>query len=254
MTEGSSPRELGALIGAIGPFIRWATSPQIERRIGDPNASDFIFGNPHDLALPEYVEALTRGTVPRDPTHFAYKMNEAGATSVVAGSLRERFGIPFETDDVFMTNGNFAGLSIALRAVCDPEDEVIFVSPPWFFYEVLILACPAVPVRVLADRNTWDLDLDAIERAITPRTRAIIVNSPNNPTGRIYPPETLDGLARILATASDRNERPVYVLSDEAYNRIVFDDRPFPTPLAHYARSFLVYTYGKTHLAPGSRL
>jgi aspartate aminotransferase len=109
-------------------------------------------------------------------------------------------------------------------------------------------------VRVLADRATFDLDVEAIAAAITPRTRAIIVNTPNNPTGRIYPAETLDALARVLTEASDRNGSRIWLLSDEAYHRIVFDDRDFVSPVTRYPWSFLIYTYGKTHLAPGSRL
>jgi aspartate aminotransferase len=172
----------------------------------------------------------------------------------VATSLRERFGIPFEPRDVFMTNGNFAGIAVALRTVVDPGDEVVFVSPPWFFYEVLIQAAGATPVRVRADRRTFDLDIEAIERAITTRTRAIIVNSPHNPSGRIYPTAQLDALAEVLTAAGARTGGPIYLLSDEAYNRIVYDDAVFPTPVAHYDRSFLLYTYAKTLLTPGSRL
>jgi aspartate aminotransferase len=82
----------------------------------------------------------------------------------------------------------------------------------------------------------------------------VIVNSPHNPSGRIYPPEVLDALARVLTEASDRNGRPVFLVSDEAYNRIVFDGRTFPTPVTRYPYSFLLYTYAKTLLAPGSRL
>ena len=107
-----------------------------------------------------------------------------------------------------------------------------------------------VPVR----RDTWDLDLAAIEAAITERTRMVIVNSPNNPTGRIYPPETLERLGEILRAASGRNGRAVYLLSDESYSRIVYDGRDFPTPTRFYADSFLIYTYGKTLLTPGTRV
>jgi aspartate aminotransferase len=130
----------------------------------------------------------------------------------------------------------------------------VFVSPPWFFYESLIVGGGMTPVRVYADRTTFDLDLGAIAEAITPRTRAVIVNSPNNPSGRIYPPSTLEALAGILTEAGERNDHRIWLLSDEAYNRIVFDGRDFPTPTAFYPRSFLVYTYAKTQLAPGSRL
>lgn len=246
--------EVVRLRETLAGFEAFLTDSEWMRRQGEPGIADFVVGNPHDLPLPEYVDALAAAAVPRGPDWYAYKMNEPEATESVASTLRGRFGIPFEARDVFMTNGNFAGIAIALRAVVDPGDDVIFISPPWFFYEVLVQASGATPVRVLADRETFDLDLEAIERAISPRTRAIIVNSPNNPTGKIYPLETLERLAEILSEASERNGRPIYVLSDEAYNRIVFDDRAFFTPLAHYPTSFMIYTYGKTHLAPGLRL
>jgi aspartate aminotransferase len=145
-------------------------------------------------------------------------------------------------------------MAAVLRALCDPGDEVIFVSPPWFFYETLIVSAGARPVRVLADRETFDLDLVAIGDAITERTRALIVNSPNNPSGRVYPRDQLDALAALLASARERHGEPIHLLSDEAYNRIVFDGRPFATPLESYPHSSLLYTYGKTHLAPGNRL
>ena len=246
-----SPR-MGVLFDVIGPFVTWASRPDVRGASG-PGIANFMFGNPHDMAPQAYVDALVRGSTPTAADHFAYKMNEEQATGVVAASLTERFSLPFDAQDVFLTNGNFSGLSICLHAVTGPGDEVVYVSPPWFFYETLILESGATPIRVPADQETWDLDLDAIAAAIGPRTAAIIVNSPNNPTGRIYPRETLDALARILTEAGERNGRPIYLLSDEAYNRIVFDGRAYPTPVASYPWSFYIYTYAKTHLAPGLR-
>jgi aspartate aminotransferase len=247
-----SPR-IGVLSDAIGGFVSWASRPEVWAANG-PGVSNFMFGNPHDMAPQRYVDALVAGSTPTSPDHFAYQMNEEGSVGVVAASLGERFGMPFAPEDVAMTNGNFSGLSICLHLAAGPGDEVVYVSPPWFFYETLILEAGATPVRVLADPSTWDLDLPAIADAIGPKTAAIIVNSPNNPTGRIYPPETLDALASLLTEAGERNGRPIYLLSDEAYNRIVYDGRDYPTPVAHYPWSFYIYTYGKTHLAPGLRL
>jgi aspartate aminotransferase len=109
-------------------------------------------------------------------------------------------------------------------------------------------------VRVKIDPHTFDLDLEAIGRAITPRTRGILVNSPNNPTGKIYPARTLEGLAHRLTEASARNGRAIYLFSDEAYSRILFDGRAYLSPTAFYPNSFLLYTYGKTLLTPGERL
>jgi aspartate aminotransferase len=122
------------------------------------------------------------------------------------------------------------------------------------FYEALILRTGVTPVRVRVDERTFDLDLERIRAAITPQTRAIIVNSPHNPTGKIFGPDTLQGLAQVLTHASERHGRLIYLLSAESYCRIVFDGRDFPSPTAYYANSFLIYTYGKTLLTPGERL
>lgn len=249
----AASRRIGALAESIRGFLDFVTLPHMQRQPG-PGVCDFAFGNPHEPPLPEYVSALQRALVPQDKDWFAYKLNEPEATTVVAGSLSKQRGRQYSPEHIAMTNGTFAGLSIVLTAFVDPGDEVIYISPPWFFYEVLILAAGATPVRVDADRSTFDLDLDAIAAAVTGRTRAIIVNSPNNPTGVIYPPETLSRLGDLLRAASERNGRPVYLFSDEAYNRIIFDGRAFPSPTDFYDHSLLLYTYGKTLLTPGERL
>jgi aspartate aminotransferase len=111
-----------------------------------------------------------------------------------------------------------------------------------------------VPVKVTINTTTFDLDLSAIEAAITERTRVVIVNTPNNPTGRIYPPELLLRLADLLEAASARIGRRIYLVSDEPYNRIVYDGLRFHSPVEFYAYTLLAYSYGKTHLSPGERV
>lgn len=246
--------EIARLMEVLGPFLRFALDDPIANVGDDPLACDFLFGNPHEVAPAAYVDAVVSGTVPTGPMHYAYTMNEPGAVATIASGLGTRFGLGFQPDDIMMTNGNFTGMSAVLRALCDPGDEVIFVSPPWFFYETLIVSAGATPVRVLADRETFDLDVGAIQAAIGARTRAIIVNSPNNPSGRIYTAARLDELAAVLTAAGERYGEPIHLISDEAYNRIVFDGRDFVTPLGSYPHSSMLYTYGKTHLAPGNRL
>ena len=220
----------------------------------DPETADFVAGNPQEMVLPEFVETIQKWAVPQNPRWYAYKFNEPYARAAAAEALSERRDIQYRPDDVFLTDGAFAGLLLTIRVVADPGDEVIFVSPPWFFYRALILGGGAVPVRVQCDLETWDLDVDAIAAAITERTKAIIVNTPNNPTGRIYPPETLQRLADLLREAGERIGHPVYLISDESYSRIVFDDRPFHSPTEFHPYSFLVYTFGKTLLTPGQRM
>jgi aspartate aminotransferase len=236
------------------PLWRFFTeSGYAHRDPADPENCDFVAGNPQEMVLPEYVESLQRWTVPQDKDWYAYKFNEPYAQEAAAAGLRERRGVPFEADDVIVTDGAFAGLNLCIRTVTDPGDEVIFLTPPWFFYEAIIIGGEASPVRIAVDFETWDLDVPAIEAAISERTSAIIVNSPNNPAGKIYPPETLRALAEVLTSASERIGRPIYLISDEAYSRIVYDDRDYPSPTEFYPYSFLVYTYAKQLLTPGQR-
>jgi aspartate aminotransferase len=235
-------------------LIQLSTNSTWSREAGNPDVSDFMLGNPQEMPLPGFVQTLQRWLVPQDKDWFAYKMNTPKAQAAIAALLRERRGLPFEADDISITNGAFGGLTSVIAAVTNPGDEVIFNLPPWFFYEPIILTYSAVPVKVKVNPQTFDLDLAAIEAAITERTRAIIINSPNNPTGRIYPPEILEGLAEILTRASQRHSRTIYLISDEAYNRIIYDGHAYPSPTSYYPNSFLVYTYGKQLLTPGQRV
>lgn len=242
------------VLPAVTPFLSFLHDSPYARRRGLPNVADFTFGNPQEMPLPGYVSALGRNIEPRDKDWFAYKLSEPSSTQTVADVLRRRTGLDFETSDVFMTNGAFAGINVVLKAICDPGDEVIFLSPPWFFYEALIVSVGAVAVRVALEPPAFDLPIDAIISAVTERTRAVIVNSPHNPTGRIYPLADLKRLGDALSEASKRIGHPVRILSDEAYNRIIFDGRAYHSPAEVYPETFVVYTYGKTLLAPGERV
>jgi aspartate aminotransferase len=251
--EQLSDQALG-LMNTAEPLYRFFTSSKWAARRESGGISDFVAGNPQEEPPPGMVEALQRWAVPRTRDWYAYHDAVPAAKEAIVRSLRDRLGLPFQQDDVFLTNGAFAGLAVALRAVVDPGDEVLFLSPPWFFYRLLIESLGAKAVRVRVPAPAFDVDVDAVRGAITQRTRAIVLNSPNNPTGRIYPPEVLRELAEVLEEASARNRRPIYLVSDESYNRILFDGNRFHSPTAFYPRSFLVYTYGKTLLTPGQRL
>jgi aspartate aminotransferase len=243
-------RTVQAMMQSVEPILWFETQSTYSRRGTNPDACDFCFGNPHETPLPVVQQALTRWAEPRSTDWFAYKFSDPAAVGVVVESLRRRHGIDFEAADVSMTNGAFGALASTLRAVVDPGDEVIYLSPPWFFYAPMILSLGATPVRVDLPQPGFELPVGAIQRAITPRTSAIIVNSPHNPSGRIAQPAELEALANVLRGAP----RPVYLLSDEAYCRILYDGRPFHSPVRFYERSFLLYTYGKTLLTPGQRI
>lgn len=253
MTRSPVSRTIQEVMDLLAPMFRFFVRiPELRAKHGS-EICDFASGNPQEGALEGYARALQRWADPREQDWFAYKTSEPKAQAVVAASLSSYLGIPFEPEDVALTNASIAALAVTLRTVCEAGDEVIIVSPPHFLYEPLIRAAGARTVRVKVLPHTFDLDLTVLAEALTPRTRAVIVNTPHNPTGKIFPPETLQRLAALLAEASDRHQ-PVYLLSDEAYNRIVFDDRPFTSPAAYYPRTFLIYSYGKVLLAPSQRI
>jgi aspartate aminotransferase len=254
MLPEQSPSRVKSALEAILPFNQFFAKYQEWVRNTDSEACDFAVGNPHEMPIPAFVQALQKATTPENKDWYAYKINEPQAVNTVAASLNRLFDQPFQAEDIFMTNGATGALDVVFNSVVSYGDEVIFNSPPWFFYEGMILNSGGIPVRVKIDPDRFDLDLDAIEAAINQKTRLIIVNSPNNPTGKIYPPGTLKALADILTRASQQHGRTIYLLSDEAYRRIVYDGRKYSSPTSFYAHSFMVYTYGKTLLAPGQRL
>lgn len=235
----------------IGDFY---SSSTYARRRTDPDVIDFTFGNPHDMPPSAYVDALRQALIPQDKDWFAYKDYVPAAQEAAAAALARLLDMPFIPDDIMLTTGGFTAIAGAMKTVADPGDEVIYSLPPWFLYEGLAVEAGLTPVRVRIDADTFDLDVDAIAAAVTPRTRIVIVNTPNNPTGRMYPPATLRRLATALDDASARNGRRIYLISDEPYNRIVFDGARFHSPLEFYPYSFLAYSYGKTHLSPGQRI
>ena len=241
------------LQGSISAFLRFFNGP-VWGRYAEPGIANFAVGNPQEMPLPGFVDALSRAIPPRDKDWFAYKMNEPESRKVVAGTLSARTGLDWDADDVFMTNGGFGALAVTFRAILDRCDEVIFLSPPWFFYELLIRAADGVPVRVRLNPPAFDIDTGAIDAAITTRTRAVILNSPHNPSGRVYPLDALERLGASLEEASARIGHPIYLVSDEPYNRIVFDGRTFHSPAEVYSNTITTYSYGKTLLTPGMRL
>ena len=161
-----------------------------------PGISDFTFGNPHEMPLPGIVEAIRARAVPHDKNWFAYKTSEEAPHAFLAEHVGRELGLAFEPADIALTAGAFAAIMVAFRLVLDAGDEAIFSEPAWFCYEPMLLAADAVPRKVALKAPAFDLDLAAIDAAIRPRTRLVIVNTPHNPTGRIYDRATLQRACR----------------------------------------------------------
>ena len=200
-------RRADALRETIAPFLRFFTGAygSLEK---DPDTANFAVGNPHEFAMPSYVDALERNLKPQNKDWFAYKLSEPEATNVVAKTMGELTGLDWDPLDVNMTNGGFAAIAVSLRTLLEPGDEAIFLSPPWFFYEQLIVASDATPVRVKLQMPDCVIDPAAIEPGITPRTKVVILNTPHNPSGRVVSLDELRALADLLTRKSQRDRPP----------------------------------------------
>jgi aspartate aminotransferase len=240
-----------AVFAAVKAF--YFTSRYGTRR-HDPGICDFTFGNPQEMPLGGLVAALRERAIPHDENWFAYKTSEPEPQAFLAERLCRELGLDFEPADIALTTGAFAAIMVAFRLVLDAGDEAVISEPAWFCYAPMLLAADAVPRTVDLLRPTFDLDLDAIEAAIGSRTRMVIVNTPHNPTGRIYGRKALQALAALLDRASARIGRRIFLLSDEPYRRLRFDNRGFTSPAAVYPWTLISYSYGKVLLAPGQRL
>jgi aspartate aminotransferase len=246
-------RRTELLRASIAGFLEFFTGPYA-RLEKDPETANFAVGNPHEKAMPAYVDAIRDHLEPQDKDWFAYKMSEPHSQRIVARTMSAVTGLEWDAADVQMTNGGFGALAIAFRTLLEPGDEAIFLSPPWFFYEFLILAAGATPIRVPLEMPECPVSPTAIAAAITPRTRLVVINSPHNPSGRIASPEELQAVAETLTEASTRYGHPIYLVSDEPYRRILFDGNIFHSPAEFYPHTIVTYSYGKQLLAPGMRI
>lgn len=244
-------RRADAAFAAVRSF--YSDSLYADRR-SEPEICDFTFGNPHEMPLGGLVDAIRERALPHDKSWYAYKTSEEEPCAFLSERVSKELGLAFEPEDIALTAGAFAAIMVAMRLVLDAGDEAIFSEPAWFCYEPMLLAADATPRKVMLKDPSFDLDLEAIEAAITPKTRMVIVNSPHNPTGRIYDRATLEALADLLERASARIGHRIYLLSDEPYRRLRFDGRGFTSPAAVYPWTLISYSYGKITLAPGQRL
>ena len=240
-----------ASMAAVQDF--YFNSRYAERR-GQAGVCDFTFGNPQEVPLPGLVQALQAHAVPQNNSWFAYKTSEDEPRAFLADALSRELGLAFEPEDIAMTPGAFGAIALAFRMLLSPGDAVLIPLPGWFCYGSMLAAEGMEAVQVPLVPGSFDLDLAAIDAAIGPRARIVVVNTPHNPTGRIYPRAQLEALAELLERASARIGRRLFLLSDEPYRRIRFDGTPFVSPAAVYPWTLIDYSYGKVLLAPGQRI
>ena len=184
-------------------------------------------------------------------------MNNAGYPEVrakVAESINKRFGTGFHAGNILMTVGAASGLNCALKAIIDPGDEVIAFAPYFVEYKNYVANYDGTLVAIAPDTETFQPDLNAFEAAITDKTRAVIINSPNNPTGVIYSEETIEKLSEIMSRKGRELNRDIYLISDEPYRELVYTDAVVPYVTKYYPNAIVCYSFSKTLSLPGERI
>ncbi len=222
---------------------------------GADKVFDFSLGNP-DLDPPAEVLAVLAEEAARTGHMIHSYMPNAGlqeAREAVAAGYNRRLGLDLVPDDVVMTSGAAGAMNITLKALLEPGDEVIGFVPYFAEYTFYVDNHAGTFVPVPTDA-TFLPDLPALEAALTPRTKAVIVNSPNNPTGRLYPAALLEGLAAVLTRASARFGHPIYLISDEPYRALVYDGLPCPSPIAFYPDTLVASSHSKDFSLAGERI
>ena len=225
--------------------------------IGAENVFDFSIGNPSVPApdcVNEEIIRLIRESDPVTLHGYTSAQGDMQVRQTVAQSVNRRHGTSFHADNFYMTVGAAAALSCVLKGLTCPDDEFIVFAPYFPEYKVFIEAAGAKLVVIPADIESFQIDFDALERAITPHTKGVIVNSPNNPCGAVYSEETITRLSEILRVKSKEYGDPVYLISDEPYREIVFSGVTVPYIPKYYENTIVCYSWSKALSLPGERM
>lgn len=253
MTINEKSYAYGAQKSSIREIAAYGSARKAQ--IGAENVFDFSLGNP-SIPAPESVRASITRALQLPPTQLHGYTPAPGlpaAREAVAASLNRRFGTSYAAGDVYLTCGAAASLSISFHTLVNPGDEVIVIAPYFPEYRVWIETAGATCVEVMADPETFQIDVPAVAAAVNERTKAIVINSPNNPVGSVYAQKNLEDLAAALHDAQKRLGTQVYLISDEPYREITYGaDVPWVPSI--YDRTIVCYSYSKSLSLPGERI
>jgi aspartate aminotransferase len=228
---------------------------KMKKEFGAGNVFDFSLGNPNIAPPVALKKALLEVASDERPGVHGYMPN-AGfweTRAAVAGLLGREHGVPLTADHVIMTCGAAGALNVILKTILDPGDEVIVMVPFFVEYKAYVDNHGGV-TKLVRTTEDFSLDLEAIEASISERTKALLINSPNNPTGRVYMEAELRGLADILVAKGRKLGRAIHLISDEPYDKIVYDGVKVPSLLKIYRESLIANSYSKTLSIPGERI
>jgi len=227
----------------------------LKAQYGAENVYDLSLGNPEMEPPAEFARELEKLVKNPVPGMHRYMPNAGHPETreAVAAQLSADFGMKFAPSDVVMANGAAAALNLALKAVLNPGEEVMVFSPYFGEYVNYVNSHSGILKVVPTDENFLPR-IDDIEAAISPKTRVVLVNSPNNPSGVVYDDEFLDQLGLLLEKKEEQYGTQIYLVSDEAYRKIIYDGLKYPSPLHHYRRCVIIESYSKDLSLPGERI
>lgn len=225
---------------------------------GEENIFDFSLGNPSvpvPQAFNDRVIELLQTESSITVHGYSPSLGIPSVRAKIAASLRRRFGIPYTADDIFMTSGAAGALAHAFRLVASAGDTILTFAPFFPEYRPYVDLSTGAKLRVVPARTSdFQINFDALEEMLTPDVQAVLINTPNNPSGVVYSAETLTRLADILAQKEREFGHEIWLISDEPYREIVFDGREAPYASGFYPRTISCYSYSKSLSLPGERI
>lgn len=225
--------------------------------VGAENVDDFSIGNPSVPAPATVAEAVHKLVDAIDPIKlhgYTPAQGDGQARGALADDLNRRFGTNYTADNFYLTAGAAGALCCALSALSCPGDTFIAFAPYFPEYKVFVESAGAELVTVPADIEDFQIDFAAFAQALSPSTKGVIINSPNNPTGVVYSEATIEKLAQVLTEKSKEYGHTIWLISDEPYREIVYRDTPLPWVPHYYPNTLVCYSYSKSLSLPGQRI
>lgn len=225
--------------------------------IGAENVFDFSLGNPSIPTPQSVTEAINEIVNNTDPVMlhgYTSAQGDANVRAAIAENINERFYAGVSADDIYMTVGAAASLTISLKALAVPGDEVITFTPYFPEYRVFVEAADAKLIEVQSREEDFQVDKDVFAAAVNEKTKAVIINSPNNPSGVVLREETLIGICDVLREKSDEYGHPIYLITDEPYRELVYNDVFVPYVMNYYNNTLVGYSFSKSLSLPGERI
>lgn len=224
---------------------------------GPENVYDFSLGNPSVPAPEQVKESIKKIVDTEDPLIIHGYMNNAGFEDVrdaISKSINQKYGTNFTQNNIIMTVGAASGLNIIFKSILNPDEEVLTFAPYFVEYNSYVEGYNGVLKIVSPNLETFEPNLKELEDKITPKTRALIINTPNNPTGVIYSEETIKKIAEILEKKQNEYNTQIFLVSDEPYRELAYDGIEVPYVTKYYKNTFVVYSFSKSLSLPGERI